>query len=106
MASQIPVIGNWYQDAEQDEIFEVVAVDDAAGTVEIQYLEGEVSELDVDSWKQMILLPAKPPEDFNIAYEMSSEDIHEMDEVFIPESWDNPLSSFESDSFMGSDEYY
>ena len=106
MATQFPVIGDWYQDAELDEIFEVVAVDDAAGTVEIQYLEGEVSELDFDSWQQMVLLPAKPPEDFNIAYEMSNEDLHADDDVIIPESWENPVSYMESENFQGFDDYY
>lgn len=64
MASQVLVIGAWYQDATEDQIFEVVAIDKQAALVEIQYLDGEVSELDFETWQQMLLLSAKPPEDW------------------------------------------
>lgn len=64
MASQVPVIGAWYQDATEDQIFEVVAIDEQAALVEIQYLDGEVSELDFETWQQILLLSAKPPEDW------------------------------------------
>ena len=48
-----PLLGNWYQDLETQQIFKVVAVDEAAETietVEIQYLGGEISEFDLESW--------------------------------------------------------
>jgi hypothetical protein len=49
MASQVPVIGAWYQDATEDQIFEVVAIDEQAALIEIQYVDGEVSELDFET---------------------------------------------------------
>lgn len=104
MASQVPVIGAWYQDATEDQIFEVVAVDEQAALVEIQYLDGEVSELDFETWQQMILLSAKPPEDWRASYELSHEDSSMMDDIFIPENLSDPLSDLDSDIIYGLDD--
>jgi hypothetical protein len=42
-----PIVGQWYQDMLQ-RVFEVVALDD--DTVEIQYYDGDVEELDMETW--------------------------------------------------------
>lgn len=104
MASQVPVIGAWYQDATEDQIFEVVAIDEKAALIEIQYVDGEVSELDFETWQQMLLLSAKPPEDWRASYELSNEDSSMMDDIFIPENWNDPLSDLESDTIYGLDD--
>ncbi|MDM3869949.1 hypothetical protein QSV34_01135 [Porticoccus sp. W117] len=95
MAKHYPEIGSWYQDAEEDVLFEVVAVDDSAGTIEIQLLGGEVSELDFETWGQMLILGAEAPEDWRASYELSSEDSHELDDIAIPESPQDPLSTLD-----------
>lgn len=105
MATQIPIIGKWYQDATEDQLFEVVALDEHAGSIEIQLLDGEVSEIDLETWQQMILLPAKAPEDWRASYELSSEDSYNMDDVYIPEDWNDPLSGLESDTIYGLDDF-
>lgn len=105
MGSQVPVIGSWYQDATEDQIFEVVAVDEYAGAVEIQYQDGEVSELDFETWQQMLLLPAKAPEDWRASYELSNEDSSMADDVYIPEKWNDPLSDLDSDTIYGLDDF-
>lgn len=104
MASQVPVIGAWYQDATEDQIFEVVAIDEQAALIEIQYVDGEVSELDFETWQQMLLLSAKPPEDWRASYELSNEDSSIMDDIFIPENWNDPLSDLDSDTIYGLDD--
>lgn len=105
MASQIPVIGSWYQDPVEDQTFEVVAVDESTATIEIQYLDGEVSELDFDTWQQLVLLTAKPPEDWRASYELSNEDSLMMDDIYIPENWNDPLSDLDSDIIYGLDDF-
>lgn len=45
-----PVTGNWYRDAERDDEFEVTALDATGGSVEIQWADGTVEELDMDAW--------------------------------------------------------
>lgn len=104
MGSQVPVIGAWYQEATEDQIFEVVAVDEYAGSVEIQYMDGEISELDFETWQQMLLLSAKPPEDWRVSYELSHEDSLIVDDIFVPDNWGDPLSDVDSDTIYGLDD--
>ena len=105
MASQVPTIGAWYQDASNDQLFEVVAIDEQAGAAEIQYLDGDVGELDFDTWQQMLLLSAKPPEDWRASYKLSNEDSLMADDVYVPENWDDPLSVLDSDTIYGLDDF-
>ena len=105
MASSFPVIGAWYSDSVEDQSFEVVAVDEQFGTVEIQYLGGEVSEFDLETWSQLRLTPAEAPEDAGAAYELPQEDEWGKDDVIIPDNYINPLSSIEPESFPGTEDF-
>jgi hypothetical protein len=60
------IIGSWYQ-AVGGQTFEVVAIDE--GCIEIQYFEGEVEEIEADSWREMPLALIEPPEDWSGAYD-------------------------------------
>ena len=59
MSDLDPIVGNWYKNVEEEKEFEVVAMDEDAQTVEIQYFEGEVEEIDLDSWYELVLEPMK-----------------------------------------------
>lgn len=69
----IPVVGDWYKDAAGG-VFEVVAIDEDEGTIEIQYFDATVEELDVDSWNELYLLPIEPPEDWSGSLDIERED--------------------------------
>lgn len=60
-----PIVGNWYRNLETSDDFEVVAVDDDAQTVEIQYFGGELEELDLDAWYELVLEGIEPPDDWS-----------------------------------------
>jgi hypothetical protein len=63
MTSEIhPVVGNWYQGADE-QAFEVVAVDEDDETIGIQFADGAVEELDMDTWFSMELNVTTPPDD-------------------------------------------
>ena len=57
-----PVAGKWYRDLEEDETFLVLSVDEDQGVVEIQHVDGDIEELDVDTWAEMDLDPSQAPE--------------------------------------------
>lgn len=103
MARQIPIVGDWYQDAVEDVLFEVVAIDEQAGTIDIQYVDGEVGEYDFDTWLQLVVLPAQPPEDWRVSYELGSDE--EDGDIFVPFYGDDPLERVEPDSLFGFDDY-
>lgn len=67
MAVPQPAIGNWYQRTGSD-LFEVVAFDEDDGTIEIQYFDGTVEEMDVEDWQSQwedgAIEAAEAPEDW------------------------------------------
>jgi hypothetical protein len=65
MSDLDPIVGNWYQNLETQTEFEVVAFDEDTQTVEIQYFDGEVEELDLDAWHDMPLEAIEAPEDWS-----------------------------------------
>ena len=67
MAASQPSIGNWYR-LSGGELFEVVAIDDDDGTIDIQYFDGTVEEMDREDWETQwedsALEAAEAPEDW------------------------------------------
>lgn len=76
MTTPHPGIGDWYR-LNGGELFEVVAVDDDDGTIEIQYFDGTVEEMDVDDWNAQwedgALEAAEAPEDWSGSVDVESE---------------------------------
>jgi hypothetical protein len=68
-----PRIGDWYRTPD-GVAFEVVAVDEGDGTVEIQYFDATVEEVDLDTWKVLNLEAIEPPEDWSGALDIEHED--------------------------------
>ena len=84
-----PVIGNWYRQ-ENGDLFEVVALDTDDATIEIQYFDGTIEELEMDTWEEMELQEAQPPEDWTGSVDVDDDEVEELkDEP--EESFDDPL---------------
>lgn len=90
-----PIIGNWYKDLETQSEFEIVAVDEDAQTVEIQYFEGEVEELDRDAWREMVLVPIDPPEDWSGPFDDLEQDDLDYTDRPTANSRENPLDELD-----------
>jgi hypothetical protein len=63
-----PDIGEWYR-IRGDGLLEVVAIDEDDGTIEVQYFDGTVEELDLADWKAQRtkgeIEDAEAPEDWS-----------------------------------------
>jgi hypothetical protein len=57
-----PVAGQWYENIEEDDSFRVLSVDPDAELVEIEYLDGDIEEMDLDTWHEMDLERIAEPE--------------------------------------------
>jgi Family of unknown function (DUF6763) len=57
-----PVQGQWYEDLEENEIFKVLSVDPDEEIIEIQYENGDIEEIDLDTWHELDLERAEEPE--------------------------------------------
>ena len=60
-------IDQWYMNQHTGEMFFVTGYDQKAKTIEIQSIEGDVSEIDEETWAGLPLAPAEEPQ-------MSAED--------------------------------
>ncbi len=57
-----PVPGKWYENLEEEETFRVLTVDEDNELVEIEYVDGEIEELDLDTWHELDLELTEEPE--------------------------------------------
>lgn len=81
MSDVDPIIGNWYRNQETGNDFEVVALDEDAQTIEIQYFDGELEEIDLDAWYELPIESIEAPEDWSGPFdEMESDDLGYEDE--------------------------
>lgn len=91
-----PIVGNWYRDLTNKQAFEVVAADEDEGTVEIQHYDGEVEEIDLDSWYEMDIENIEPPEDWSGPFDdLEKDDLGYSDATMRPEDWSGPLDDLE-----------
>lgn len=91
-----PAIGDWYRSLGGD-YFEVVALDMEDGTVEIQHADGAIEELDLETWLDLELLPADPPEWAAESLDLARED-YQTDQDWSPEViHGNPLDLMDFD---------
>ena len=74
-----PAIGAWYKDLQTGASFEVVAVDPASQTIETQHIDGEVSEYDMDSWGELLLVSIEAPEDWRNPFELDADEFADPD---------------------------
>ncbi len=82
-----PVVGNWYQGADQLK-FEVVALDEDEGVIEIQYFDGELDEVEIDVWSQMRVEQISPPGDWTGVYDdLERDDLDYTDLNLRPETY-------------------
>lgn len=97
MATEMdPIVNNWYRDLETRRIFEIVALDEDDGTIEIQYFESEIEELDTDIWYDLSLELIAQPEDWSGPYDvLVADDFSDSGEPMRPESWNNPADDVE-----------
>ena len=92
MANELdPVVGNWYETLDKGDKFEIVAVDEDAGTVDIQYYDGDIEEMDIDAWYELDIELSEQPDDWNGPYDEddeAAEDDWDEDEEDAEEDYD------------------
>jgi len=77
-----PVQGQWYEDLDENEIFKVLQLDPDAETVQIQYEDGDIEVIDLDTWHELDLERAEQPEGWSD--QVAGDDDEDDDE----EDWD------------------
>jgi hypothetical protein len=85
-----PAVGQWYENPEEDETFRVISVDEDAELIEIEYLDGEVEEIDLDTWAEFNLEKINQPEGWSgEAIDEDDDEDEDEDEDEDDEDWDD-----------------
>jgi hypothetical protein len=105
MANPAPVIGEWYRRTGGDS-FEVVAIDPDDRTIEIQYFDGTIEELELSDWFEEPIEATEPPEDWTGSVDVDSEDTENEYEAEPggSEKWGDPLQSLDRGEVGGYSE--
>jgi hypothetical protein len=85
-----PVPGQWYENLEEEESFRVLSVDEDSELLEIEYLDGDIEEIDLETWHEMDLERIEEPEGWSESDdedESEEEDWEEEDED--DDEWDD-----------------
>ena len=77
-----PVPGQWYENLEEEESFRVLSVDEDSELIEIEYLDGDIEEIDLEAWHEMDLEHTDEPEGWSESEDDEDEDEDEDDEDF------------------------
>jgi hypothetical protein len=103
-----PVPGQWYENLEEEESFRVLTVDEDSELVEIEYLDGDIEEIDLETWHEMDLDRIEEPEGWSESDdedEAEEDDDWEEDEEEDDEDDDDDLDEDEEDGDEERDEY-
>ena len=57
-----PVVGQWYENIDENDSFRVLSVDADAELIELEYLDGDIEEIDLDTWAEFDLDKIEQPE--------------------------------------------
>jgi hypothetical protein len=84
-----PTPGQWYENVEEEESFRVLSVDEDSELIEIEYLDGDIEELDVEAWHEMDLELRQEPEGWSDSdEEEDDEEEDDEDEDEDDDDWD------------------
>ena len=95
MAVAYPTIGMWFR-RPNGALFEVVAVDEENRTVEIQFFDGTISEVDLENWPELLIMEANAPEDWSGSVDMDPEDFVGRHNGDLPTGYYDPLDFLDS----------
>ena len=80
-----PTAGQWYENIEEEESFRVLSVDEDSELVEIEYEDGDIEEIDIETWHEMDLEKTTAPEGWSDDSEEDDEEEEDEDD----EDWDD-----------------
>ena len=90
MAIAYPTIGQWFR-RPNGALLEVVAVDEGDNTIEIQFFDGTIDEIPIESWREQLLVEVAAPEDWSGSVDMDPDDYKGTGADEMPAGFHDPL---------------
>ncbi len=82
-----PVPGQWYESLEDEEVFQVLSIDEDSELIELQYEDGDVEEVDYETWQEFDLDLTEEPEGWSGSDDDDKDDEEEDEED--DDDWDD-----------------
>ena len=98
-----PAVGQWYENIDDSESFRVRSVDEDAELVEIEYLDGDIEELDLDTWQELDLEMIDTPEGWS-GDDAEEDDEEEDEDEDEDDDWDEDEDDDEDDDDWDDDD--
>ena len=90
-------LGQWYRRRDKGEIFQVTGYDEHSATIEIQSFDGDLDEIDEETWAELPLGLAEPPEDWTGPVDdVERDDLGYSETAMTGADWAQPLEPFAS----------
>ena len=100
-----PVKGQWYESLEDEETFQVLSVDEDSELIELQYEDGDVEEIDYETWQEFDLELTEEPEGWS-ATDDEDEEEEELDDEEDDDDWDDEEDDDDADEDYGDRDDY
>jgi len=97
MGFAYPAIGKWFRRPDGT-LLEVVAVDESENTIEIQLFDGTLDEIEIESWRDQLLVEVQAPEDWSGSMDMDPDDYKGIAADEMPPGFHDPLEFLDKDS--------
>lgn len=102
-----PVPGQWYESLDDEEVFQVLSVDEDAELIELQYEDGDVEEIDYETWQELDLDLTDQPEGWTASDDDDEEDEDDLDEDDDEDDdWDDDEDEDDEDDDYGDRDDY
>ena len=98
-----PVPSQWYENVEEEESFRVLSVNEDSELIEIEYLDGDIEEIDLETWHEMDLERIEEPEGWSESDDEDADEDEEDDED--EDDWDDDDDEDEDEVDDERDEY-
>jgi hypothetical protein len=86
-----PDVNTWYHYPEKAQKFMVTAIDDHAATVEIQYFDGTIDEMDIETWYLLDIKRIETPENWTGPVDnIEKDDLNPADTEMLRQDWSEP----------------
>jgi hypothetical protein len=98
-----PVPSQWYENVEEEESFRVLRVNEDSELIEIEYLDGDIEEIDLETWHEMDLERIEEPEGWSESDDEDADEDEEDDED--EDDWDDDEDEDEDEVDDEREEY-
>jgi hypothetical protein len=95
-------VGQWYENIDESESFRVLTVDADSELVEVEYLDGDIEEIDLDTWAEFNLEKIDEPEGWSGGSVVADDD--EDDDDLDDDDWDEDDDDEDDDDLDDEDD--